>query len=124
MIAGWTGRGPLNEGLAQEFRTAQAPVHPGFTAAAVGGRSNTGISLKIIRFWIALSLFSKGDQQARGENGTGVREALEEDKIIVLVRDLGDMLIEEPDGLEGDPQLANESFDRQGVGICDAFIGG
>ena len=70
--------GPLHERLSEELGTLEAPVDPGFLAAAFGHRRDPGIFLEFGGGGIACALFAKGDEQPGGEDGSRPWEGLEE----------------------------------------------
>jgi hypothetical protein len=65
--------GPFREGLAQEFRTLQAPVDPDLFPAALGHRGNTHVLLQFISTPEPFPLLTEGGQQAWGELRAGTR---------------------------------------------------
>src|SRR5262249_5038032 len=74
-------RRPCDERLPEELGTLEAPVPPGFLAAAFGHRRDPGIFLQFCRGSIPCALFAKGDQEGGSENGTRPGERLEEGKV-------------------------------------------
>src|SRR5262245_57364403 len=60
--------GPLHKRLAQELRTLEAPVHPGFFPAAFRDRRNAGVFLACLGRGVTLPLFAKGHKEAGGKD--------------------------------------------------------
>ncbi|MDN5873202.1 MAG: hypothetical protein L0H29_02310 [Sinobacteraceae bacterium] len=59
---------PRDEGLAEECWATPTPVYSDFVAATVGDRSDPGILLEVVRFWITLALLTEGRQQTWRED--------------------------------------------------------
>src|SRR5690348_4860656 len=113
-VAVWDGQGgPLDEGLTQELRTLQAPVHPGLVAAALGDRSDTGILLDLVGTGVALTLFAECGQQPWRERGTGAGQRAEQRVVRQRRSELGDLLLVALDRFEQRAQLRDEDFDQQ-----------
>src|SRR5262249_38505184 len=70
--------GPLHERLSEERWTLEAPVHPGLLPAAFGDRGNAGIFLQFGGRGRACALFTKGDEEAGGEDRASAWEGLAE----------------------------------------------
>jgi hypothetical protein len=58
--------GPFHEGLAQEFRTLQAPVDPDLFPAALGHRGNTHVLLQFISTPEPFPLLTEGEPAGVG----------------------------------------------------------
>ena len=117
-------RGPLHEGLAEECRTLEAPVDPGFLAAPFCHRCDARELLEFSGGGIAFPLFAEGDEEAGSEDGASAWEGLEQGEVGMALGALRDGLVEVLDRVQGDPELADEGLHEQRMGGDDALIGG
>ena len=117
-------RGPLHEGLAEECRTLEAPVDPGFLAAPFCHRCDARELLESSGGGIAFPLFAEGDEEAGSEDGASAWEGLEQGEVGMALGALRDGLVEVLDRVQGDPGLADEGLHEQRMGGDDALIGG
>ena len=74
-------RRPLHERLAQERRTLEAPVDPGFLATAFRDRRDTRIFLEFLGRGVAFPLFAKGHEEARGKDGPGPWQGVKQGEV-------------------------------------------
>src|SRR5215813_10538393 len=91
-------RSPFDECLPEELWTLEAPVHPGFLAAAFSHRRDPGIFLEFGGGGVAFALFAEGDEQPRGEDGARSWEGLEQGEIGMALRALRDGGVKIGDG--------------------------
>ena|SRR5919198_1186362 len=73
--------GPLHEGLSKKLRALESPVDPPAVSPAVGDRGNARRLLDRSGGGIAFALFAKGDEETRGEDGTGAGERMKEREV-------------------------------------------
>jgi hypothetical protein len=60
---------PFDERVTQERGALEAPVDPGFVAAACRHRRNASILLEFLSGSVAVAWFAKGDEEAGGTDG-------------------------------------------------------
>ena len=114
--------GPFHEGLSEELRALEAPVDPTRVPTAFGDRRNARILLEVGGGGIALALFAKGDEETRGEDGTGAWERLKEGEVGMGRGQLRDGVVEVLDRLQGGTELGHKGPDQADVGRDDPLI--
>jgi hypothetical protein len=82
--------GPSYKSLAKKLWALEAPVDPAHTPATFGDGRNSSILLKLNGGGIALALFAKGDEETRGEDGTGAWKRSKEREVEMRWRTLRD----------------------------------
>ena len=115
--------GPFHEGLAQKLRALEAPVDPAHIPATLGDGRNSSILLKLSGRGIAFAWFAKGDEETRGEDGTGAWERLKEGEVGRRWGQWRDGAVEVLDRLQGGAELGHESPDEAHLGRDDPLIG-
>ena len=85
--------GELLEGLPEEFATGQTPVNPNAGAAFFGDRSNAGELLHFRGEFKSAAVGAESGQQPRGQRRTGTGKATKQGRVIVLIKQAGDLLI-------------------------------
>jgi hypothetical protein len=115
---------PLHKRWAQELRTLEAPVDPGLLAAAFRHWRNPRIFLEVLGRSVALSLFTKGYEEARGKDRPGAWQGVKQREVGMVLGALRDGLVEVGNGLQGDAELGDEGVHEEGVGGNDTCIGG
>ena len=81
---------PLHKRLSQERRTLEAPVDPGFLAAAFRHWRNTRIFLEFLGRSVAFPLFAKGHEEARGKDGPGAWQGVKQREVGMVLGALRD----------------------------------
>src|SRR5215510_5612262 len=102
--------GPLHEGLAEEYRTLEAPVDPGFLAASFCPRRDARELLEFSGGCRAFPLFAEGDEEARSEDGASARKGLEQGEVGMVLGALRNGVVEVLDSVQGDTELASEGL--------------
>src|SRR5262249_49801330 len=114
--------GPFHTRLAHELRTLTPPMHPGLLATALHHRGNTGIGLHLRGCAIALPRLPKRHQQAWSQSRACSWQRLEASTIGMLLRSLGNRLVEAPHRFQGGPQRRDERLHEQGLGQHNALV--
>jgi hypothetical protein len=117
-------RGPLHEGLAEAWRTVEAPVDPGLLAAPFGHRCDARELLECSGGGIAFPWFAEGDEEAGSDDGASAWKGLEQGAVGMALGALRDGLVAVLDGVQGDPELADAGLHESRRGGDDALIGG
>jgi hypothetical protein len=117
-------RRPLHERLSQELRTLEAPMHPGFLAAAFRDRRDARIFLEFLGRSVAFSLFAKGHEEAGSKDGPGAWQGIKQGEVRMVLGVLCDGFIEVSDHPQGDTELGDEGLYQEGIGSDEAVIGG
>ena len=66
-------------------------MDPSFLAAAFRHGRNTGIFLKFLGRSVAFPLFAKGDEEARGKDGTGAWQGVKQREVGMVLGAWGGM---------------------------------
>src|SRR5262245_10299381 len=115
---------PLYERLADELWTLEAPMDPGFLAAAFRHWRDAGVLLEFSGGRIACPLFAEGDEEPGGKDRTRTWKGLEQGEIGRTLGPLGDGVVEGLDSVQGGTELADKGLDEQDIGGDDALIAG
>src|SRR5713101_1755602 len=115
---------PLHKRLADELWTLEAPMDPGFLAAAFRHWRDAGVLLEFSGGRIACPLFAEGDEEPRGKDGARTWKGLEQGEIGMALGTLGDGVVEGLDSVQGDTELADQGLDEQDMRGDDALIAG
>jgi hypothetical protein len=73
--------GPFHEGLSQKLRVLAPPVDPTRVPTAFGDRRKARILLEFGGRGKAFAWFATGDEETRGEDGTGAWERVKEGEV-------------------------------------------
>jgi hypothetical protein len=114
--------GPFHEGLSKQLRALEAPVDPARTPTTFGDGGKARILLELRGVGIALALFAKGDEEPRGEDGTGAWEGVKAREVGMGWRELRHGAVKRPDRLQGGAELGHESPDEAHLGGDDALV--
>src|SRR5687767_15100564 len=115
--------GPFHKGLSKKLRALEPPVDPTRVPTAFGDRRNARIFLEFGGRGKAFALFAKGDEETRGEDGTGTWKRLKEGEVGMRRGQLCDDAVEVLDRLQGRAELSHESPDEAYMGRDDPLIG-
>jgi hypothetical protein len=116
--------GPLHAGLAEEWRTLEAPVDPGLLAASFCHRRDAHELLECSGGCLAFPLFAEGDEEARSADGASARKGLEQGEVGMVLGALRDGVVAVVESVQGDTELASEGLHAERMGGDDALIGG
>src|SRR5262245_52582872 len=97
--------GPFHEGLAKKLRALESPVDPARIPATFGDGRNPRILLKRSGGGIAFAPFSKGDEETRGEDGTGTWKRVKECEVGMRWGKLCNGAVKVLDLLQGSAEL-------------------
>ena len=122
--------GVVDEGLAQELRALEAPVHPGGVTATFGDGRDTAAFLQLGRTVVAISIVAKGGEQPRCDNFAGAGQGCEEVLVVgELHGDGSDLLVKAFQCLDSKSELLGEDLDLQPMcldadsgSIFDAYL--
>lgn len=114
---------PLDEGLAQEGRTGEAPMDPGFVAAPLRDRSDAGVFLEGSGVGEALAPLAEGDEQSRRQGGPGSGESAKEFVIGQLRAKAGYLGVETSYGGACSAELRKERVYEQAHRRDDGCVG-
>jgi hypothetical protein len=115
---------PLYARLADELWTLEAPMDPGFLAAAFRHWRDAGVLLECSGGRIACPLFAEGDEEPGGKDGARTWKGLEQGEIGMALGTLGDGVVEGLNSVQGDTELADQGLDAQDMRGDDARIAG
>jgi hypothetical protein len=108
--------GPFHERLAEERRTLQAPVDPGFLATAFRDRCDARIFLEFRGGGEAFPLFAEGHEEARGQDGPGPWQGVKPGEVGMGLGALCHGGIEVGKGLQGHAELGDKGLHQEGIG--------
>lgn len=114
----------FHEGLSQEGRALEAPVHPRSVAAAFRHRRNASVLLELIGRGVAFALFAEGDEEPWGKDGASAWEGIKHGEVRMALGALRHGVVEGLDGVQGDAERGGEGLDQEGIGDDDTLIGG
>ena len=117
-------RRPLHTRVAQERRTLEAPVDPGFLAAAFRHGRNPRIFLEFLGRSVAFPLCATGHEEAGGTDGPGAWQGVKQREVGMVLGAWRDGGIEVGNGVQGDAELGHEGVHQEGVGGDDPCIRG
>jgi hypothetical protein len=117
-------RSPFHERLAEERRTLQTPVHPGFLATAFRDWRNACVFLEFRSGGEAFSLFTEGHEEARGKDGPGPWQGVKQGEVGMGLGTLGNGSVKVSNGLQGHAKLGDKGLHQEGMGGDYAFIRG
>ena len=97
-------------------------MDPTCVPTAFGDRRNARILLEVSGGRIAVALFAKGDEETRGEDGTGAWERLKEGKVGRGRSQVRDSVVEVLNRLQGGTKLGHKGPDQADVRGDDPLI--
>jgi hypothetical protein len=117
-------RSPFHERLAEERRTLQTPVHPGFLATAFRDRCETRIFLEVLGGGEAFPLCAEGHEEAGGNDGPGPWQGVKQGEVGMGLGALCKGGVEVGNGLQGHAELGDQGLHQEGIGDHHACIRG
>jgi hypothetical protein len=103
---------PLHARLADELWTLEAPMGPGFLAAAFRHWRDAGVLLACSGGRITCPLFAEGDEEPGGKDGACPWQGLEQGEIGRALGTLGDGVVEGLESIQGDTELADKGLEH------------
>jgi hypothetical protein len=115
--------GPCHEGLAKTLRALESPVDPARLPAAFSDGGHARILLELRGGGIACTWFATGDEETRGEDGSGAWERLKAGAVGMGGGQLGQGVVNVLEGRHSGTELGHQGPDAADVGPDDARIG-
>jgi hypothetical protein len=109
-------RGPCYDRVSSALRTLEAPVHPGFFAAAFRHWRDTRICLVFLSRGEVAPLFAKGHEEAGSKDGSGAWQGSKHGAVGMALGAWRHGVVDVCNRLHSDAALGDEGVHQEGVG--------